>query len=180
LNGLSGGHVVYGGVYDGSIARTADGSGSVKLPGGSGAWLYSDAIPVTPGKTYTLAAYMNSKGWPPGSVYQLFRVSDAGGGYIRYGGPSVAADSRPDKWEEIAMVITPDANTHYIVLQFARMKDTAGVIAPFPSPMPPVAHVERHPDRPVHSAERLGIQPAGDACQRDQRKRSQGVKFTSH
>jgi hypothetical protein len=126
LNGLSGWHVVYGGVYDGSISRTADGSGSVKLPGGSGAWLYSDAIPVTPGKTYTLAAYMNSKGWPPGSVYQIFRVSDAGGGYIRYGGQSVAANSRPDKWEEIAMVITPDANTHYIVLQFARMKDTAG------------------------------------------------------
>jgi hypothetical protein len=68
LNELSGWFVAHGGVCDPSVSRTADGSGSARLPGGTGGWVYKLAVPVTPGKTYMLSAYMLSKGWPPGCL----------------------------------------------------------------------------------------------------------------
>ena len=125
FNGTSNWAISGGAQYDTNLSRTADGSGSVRLSLGGRA--DSSVIAVTPGKSYTFAAYMRSNGWPPGNIDMAFGVTDAGGGYIRYGGqPGASGNSTTNTWQEIAWTVTPDADTHYITLLLGRIYADAG------------------------------------------------------
>jgi hypothetical protein len=79
FSGTSHWSVSGGAQYDAAASRSADGSGSIRLPRG-GRVDSPGALPVTPGKTYTFAAYIRTPAWPPGMVYMVFGVVNAGGG----------------------------------------------------------------------------------------------------
>jgi hypothetical protein len=126
FNGTANWALSGGAQYVTNLSRTADGSGAVRLP--PGGRVASRVIAVTPGKSYTFAAYMKTGTWPPGNVDLLFSVTDATGGYIRYGGETGASgNSRPGTWEEIALAITPDASTSFISIVIGRLYPDAGV-----------------------------------------------------
>jgi Putative Ig domain len=125
MNGTANWLLTGGAQYVTNLSRTADGSGAVRLP--PGGRLDSRVIAVTPGKSYTLAAYMRSGGWPPGNIDLAFSVNDAAGGYIRYGGEAGASgNSKANTWEEVAMTVTPDATTNYITVILGRIYPDAG------------------------------------------------------
>jgi hypothetical protein len=127
FSGTSHWSVSGGAQYDAAASRSADGSGSIRLPRG-GRVDSPGALPVTPGKTYTFAAYIRTPAWPPGMVYMVFGVVNAGGGYFRYGGQSGAAgNGTPNTWQEIVLTITPDATTQYISVGIARVYHDSGV-----------------------------------------------------
>jgi hypothetical protein len=116
-----------GAQYDAGVSRSPDGSGSIRLPPG-GRVDTAGAIAVTPGKTYTFAAYIRTAAWPPGNVDMAFSVANASGGFIRYGGESGASgNSGPNRWEEIALTITPDATTTFVTLIIGRIYPDSGV-----------------------------------------------------
>jgi hypothetical protein len=115
-----------GAQYDPALSRSADGSGSIRLP--MGGRVDSGVVAVTPGKTYIFAAYIRTSAWPPGMVDMVFVIVNANGSYSGYGGETGASgNSGPNKWEEIALTITPDANTHYISLGIGRIYPDSGV-----------------------------------------------------
>jgi hypothetical protein len=127
FSGTSNWFVSGGAQYDLGASRSADGSGSIRLPP-NGRVGTAGAIAVTPGKTYTFAAYIRTGAWPPGNVDMAFSVATAGGGFVRYGGESGASgNSGPNKWEEIVLTITPDATTTFITLIIGRIYADSGV-----------------------------------------------------
>lgn len=120
--------------FDPDTSRTADGSGSILLtvphgePGSSGLEMaLSNLIPVEPGKTYTLSAYIKTAGWPNflspylgryGQLSPLTAIENTG--ESRYG------TSRDGVWEEIAVTYTAEPGDGFAQPKFIKRANTQG------------------------------------------------------
>ena len=108
-------------VYDATVTRTA-GTGSAKFGTPSSTALVSAFIPVTPGKTYTYAAYMRTSTWP--TFINTFVTSyNSSQQFIRnelndYQGTTVAND-----WQEIVRVYVAKPGEAYIKIKMFRPTD---------------------------------------------------------
>jgi hypothetical protein len=101
--------------YDPNISHTNDGSGSAYLSH-SGTKenrndrLYSDfAIPVTPGKRYTLSFWMMTKDWPSSTIQPFGAFLSENGTEIENSFGSRTSNSKKDAWEQTFILIeVPD------------------------------------------------------------------------
>jgi hypothetical protein len=120
-NGATGWAPITGASYDSTKTRTADGSGSFKLPKGSE--LRTGTIAVTAGTTYTAAAYIFTAGpEPPGFFSFGFHYTYPDGAYKRYGGQAGdASNGTFNTWEEIVMQIIPDPGETNLYVTFYRV-----------------------------------------------------------
>jgi hypothetical protein len=112
------------GIFDQSVSRTNDGSGSFRLQTRYGqpnaTTFFSNPIPVTPGKTYTFSVYMKSGVWP--CLISIFMSNhDASGTYIENSGGSRWGNSGPDVWEECMIPYTPKSGVSYTRLKILRV-----------------------------------------------------------
>lgn len=103
-----------GGTYDPTQSRTADGTGSVRIPWG--ARTDSPCYPVTSGKTYMFAAYIKVTTWPPPLLDIGYGTNALGSA----GESGMMGPSTPNVWEEINFVVTPPAGTTCATFVFYR------------------------------------------------------------
>jgi hypothetical protein len=110
--------------YDSTVTRTS-GSGSLKISwidptlSQTGAQVQSELIPVTPGQSYTLAAYLKSSVWPT-LAYSLIAVYDAQGKFKANVRGSYQATSSANLWQETVSFYTAQPGDGFIKLVYGR------------------------------------------------------------
>jgi Concanavalin A-like lectin/glucanases superfamily len=130
LNGSSSWSISAGATYDASLSRTADGSGSARIPMG-GKILYGGPIAVTPGVEYTFAAYIRTDLWnaPPNIGIYVQNVTCAGQFVGWVGESGAAGNSAVGLWEEVIMSITPSAGVACVSIFLQRYYPDANASA---------------------------------------------------
>lgn len=114
--------------YDPNISRTADGSGSLKISA-PGAQAYSTLMPVTPGKSYTFAAYMKTSEWPARAypIFQVFKIDPNNPSNVLWdrnaGVGSLYANTAANEWREAAGFYTALQGDAYARVGFGRDSD---------------------------------------------------------
>jgi len=114
-------------IYDSVVTHIA-GSGSVKLMGVNNASVitaWSKLIPITPGKTYTLAAYMRSD-ILPADICLFGKFLDSSKNYIGDStGSSRQAVTRINEWQEVVSIFSSTLQTAaYIEIRIVRVPST--------------------------------------------------------
>jgi hypothetical protein len=117
IQGQQGWSFLRGAQYDGRVSRT-QGSGSLNLtPPGS--QVQSEFIPVTPGRTYTFAAYLVTTAWPA-FAYNQIAVYDQTGHFKYNWSGSYQATSAANRWQETVLLFTPHPGDAKVRLSYGR------------------------------------------------------------
>jgi hypothetical protein len=110
--------------YDATTTRTP-GSGSLKISwidpvaSQTGAQVQSELVPVTPGTSYTLAAYLKSSVWPT-LAYNLIAVYDTLGQFKANVRGSYQTTSAANVWQETAAFYTAQPGDGFIKIVYGR------------------------------------------------------------
>jgi Concanavalin A-like lectin/glucanases superfamily/Carbohydrate binding domain len=118
FNGTSG-WLLAASQYDAAQSRTADGTGSMRIPWGTRLDIAAN-IPVTAGKTYIFSAYIKVTTWPPPLVDLGVGLYNAAGTNVVNDESGMAGNSTPNTWEELSMVVTPTAGVTSVTFVFYR------------------------------------------------------------
>lgn len=118
--------------YDPTTSRTPDGSGSILLttPAGDPDFsfletAFASLVPVEPGKTYTLSAYVKTAGWPNfispfigryGQLQPLTAIENTN--EIRFG------TSQDGVWEEVVVTYTAEPGDGFAQAKFVKRANT--------------------------------------------------------
>lgn len=134
FNGSSGWALSGDVMYDTQTSRTSDGSGSYILttPYASNdlksSALYTNGsffIPVVSGKTYTLAGYIKTQGWP-NYVSLYLGAYDSNKKYIANRFGSMAGTTGDNRWEEVVSTYTPSAGDAFVQIKVSKGANPTG------------------------------------------------------
>lgn len=102
--------------HDQRVSRKAGGCIRLTAPGSR---VVSTPIPVTPGKSYTVSAFMKVNAWPAFLATQI-EVRDEAGNFLYNAPGGYQATSEPERWQEITFFYTARPGDARVRLQFIR------------------------------------------------------------
>lgn len=126
VNSGTGWNLSGGAVLDQHVSHTKDATGAFDLTA-PGAEIDSDWIPVQPGTTYTLSAYMRTTSWPTHAAILVGVLDSSGRNILNSAGDVLnvsmdyQATTGPNVWQEIQTQYTARPGDGYIIYRVVRL-----------------------------------------------------------